>query len=790
MSTRILEEFRVKFYALLFYEPKGVSLIIRIGIFVMKSSVRQSVKKNSLVSVAQKLVRVALPAPSEEQARIISLVKQGKNIIANCVAGSGKTTTSLLLAGSFLTNSLSDITLNIANIMPEKRILLVTYNAELKKDTRKRIKKYGITNIDVHSFHSLALKYYLPECNTDGHLASIVRDNIPLQVETNFDIIILDETQDMTPEYYQFISRFLKDTQRTDLQFLILGDEEQCIYDFPQKGADSRFLTMADQLFESSHPWERCTLSISYRLTKAVEYFVNEVLGGNQRIQSAKDTGNPVVYIKGNAFVDVVPFLVEEVMRLKQEKNYEWEDFFLLAPSVKKGMNEKGDAKPIMLLENALKARGIPILIPTSDEQELTEEDTKGKFVFSSFHQSKGRERKVVILMDFSTTMYFTFRTAPTAVCPRVLKVACTRPMEHLYLWGEDPLRNGPLPFLNFEALQNKPEYIKIVNVSQNDKRKRRVDTNAVPRRDTFIKHVTELIKFVPERVIYKCMELLGEEIIRPAQENIQLEKRIQTNAGLSEAVSDLTGIAISIKYECDTVGLLNSKLFQECHAAMLTKAQKNELRTDEERKWYGIVSKEEITQPSEFLELANLYQYIKTGYKFRMKQILTYDWLTKKQMNAMVKIFKESIPQTPTNQSFEHSIEHPGYRFGTENVRVMGRLDYIDDQDIFEGKCVETLKAEHTIQLALYAAIWEIMYKETHGPRNYKLVNYRTGEIRQITQIENVRKVLDLILENSFLTPDKKPDDEFIETCLRLRDLTRANRDIGSKEEGCLIMD
>jgi hypothetical protein len=756
----------------------------------MSSSVKPRSTKKKVIPLGKKLY-ASLPRPSEEQANIISLVKQGKNIIANCVAGSGKTTTSLLLAGSFLTSSLSNMTVNLANTLADKRILLVTYNAELKKDTRKRLKKHGISNIEVHSFHSLALKYYIPECNTDGHLASIVRDNLPLQVETNFDIVILDETQDMTPEYYQFICRFLKDTQRSDIQFLILGDEEQCIYDFPQKGADSRFLTMADQLFESIHPWERCTLSISYRLTKAVEYFVNEVLGGTQKIQSAKDTGNPVVYIKGNAFVDVVPFIVEEILRLKQDKNFEWEDFFVLAPSVKKGMNDKGDAKPIMLLENALKAKGIPLLIPTSDEQELTEDDTKGKFVFSSFHQSKGRERKVVILMDFSSTMYFTFRTAPTAVCPRVLKVACTRPMEHLYLWGEDPLRNGPLPFLNFESLQNKPEYIKIVNVSLNDKRKCRVDTNAVPRRETFNKHVTELIRFVPERVIYNCMELLGEEIIRPAQHNIQLEKRIQTTFGLSECVSDLTGIAISIKYECDTVGLAGSKLFQECHAAMLQKAQKNELRTYDEIKWFGIISKEELTEPSEFLELANLYQYIKTGYKFRMKQILTYDWLSKKQMNLMVKIFKESIPQNPQGQHFEHSIQHPGYRFGTENVCIMGRLDYIDDEDIIEGKCVETLKAEHTIQLALYAAIWEIMYKDTYGPRTYKLINYRTGEIRQIAHVENVRKVLDLILANSFLTPEKRPDDEFVESCLRLRELTRANRDIGSIEnEGCLIMD
>ena len=58
-----------------------------------------------------------------------------------------------------------------------------------------------------------------------------------------FDVIVLDETQDMTKLYYDLVWKFLCDMGHPVL-FLILGDEKQALYEF--KGADTRFLTMAE----------------------------------------------------------------------------------------------------------------------------------------------------------------------------------------------------------------------------------------------------------------------------------------------------------------------------------------------------------------------------------------------------------------------------------------------------------------------------------------------------------------------------------------------------------------
>ena len=41
-----------------------------------------------------------------------------------------------------------------------KKILLLTYNAKLKIETREKIKSYNIKNMEAHSYHSFCVKYY------------------------------------------------------------------------------------------------------------------------------------------------------------------------------------------------------------------------------------------------------------------------------------------------------------------------------------------------------------------------------------------------------------------------------------------------------------------------------------------------------------------------------------------------------------------------------------------------------------------------------------------------------
>ena len=90
--------------------------------------------------------------PSEEQQLIIDYVKQGFNIQVQAVAGSGKSTTVLSLAKQCY----------------DKQILQLTYNSSLRLEIKEKVKELELENISVHTFHSLAVKYYSNDSHTSN----------------------------------------------------------------------------------------------------------------------------------------------------------------------------------------------------------------------------------------------------------------------------------------------------------------------------------------------------------------------------------------------------------------------------------------------------------------------------------------------------------------------------------------------------------------------------------------------------------------------------------------------
>jgi superfamily I DNA/RNA helicase len=369
--------------------------------------------------------------PSAEQQDIIDCVKGGFNVLVDAVAGSGKTTTVLFLAAA----------------VPHKKIVLFTYNARLKAETRERVRRLGLTNVEVHSYHSFGVAHYVNPCVTDTDLKNILKYNYPLKNNPVPHIVIMDETQDMTPLYFQFVSKALVDMTKMCSQLLILGDNLQCIYDFPQKGADLRFLTLADMLYASSYPWKKRNLRTSYRITKPMEYFINEMVLGYPRMKSVKESSAPVEYITGDIFRKMPEYIYRTVLELLEV--YKPDDIFILAPSVR----THNESNPIKKLENILVKRGIPCYVPISDDSELKDEVLANKVVFSSFHQSKGLERKVVFVYNFNAA-YFTYyaKDKDTAVCPNTMYVAITRAMERLYVCAEDN-QTTPFAFVNMDKV-------------------------------------------------------------------------------------------------------------------------------------------------------------------------------------------------------------------------------------------------------------------------------------------------------------------------------------------------
>ena len=105
--------------------------------------------------------------PSDEQQAVVRAVADGNNVIVDSVAGSGKTTTVM----------------HLAHALPNKRMLLLTYNSRLKvrhwpawtplhectstivvlqEETRARVTALKLPNLEVHSFHALTQKVTRP----------------------------------------------------------------------------------------------------------------------------------------------------------------------------------------------------------------------------------------------------------------------------------------------------------------------------------------------------------------------------------------------------------------------------------------------------------------------------------------------------------------------------------------------------------------------------------------------------------------------------------------------------
>ena len=316
---------------------------------------------------------------SAEQANILLHIENGKNVVVDSCAGTGKTT----------------LILSVAKALHNKKLLQMTYNSMLRYEVKDRVKRSNIENMQVHTFHSLAVRYYLPTSFTDTGIRYILlKDLDPIVALPRFDVFVLDEAQDMTFIYFQFMAKVARDAG-SPIQLLILGDYMQGLYEF--KGADIRFLTMADIIWSefaslASPEFQKCTMKMSYRITNPMCSFVNRVMLGKDRMDACKP-GEPVNYIR-NTRQNMERVVAAEILKLFEE-GYVPSDIFVLGPSV------KGVKSHIRQLENILSERGIPCHVPMLENDKIDERVIDKKVVFSTFHCVKGRERKIVVVLGF-----------------------------------------------------------------------------------------------------------------------------------------------------------------------------------------------------------------------------------------------------------------------------------------------------------------------------------------------------------------------------------------------------
>lgn len=705
---------------------------------------------------------------SSEQAIIIYHIKDGKNVVVDACAGSGKSTTIL----------------SCAKAMPTKRFLQITYNSMLRMEIKEKVQSLGLKNIIVHTYHSLAVAKYSKNAFTDTGLRQVLYQNMPALTSIKpQDVIVLDEAQDMTFLYFQFVVKYCRE-MGTPFQLLILGDYMQGLYEF--KGADIRFLTMAHEIWSNfanlkTNEFIKCSLKISYRITKPMADFVNKVMLGEDRVEACKQ-GRPILYIRNSKYFlqRTIVYNILELIKLGVNPS----SIFVLGASVK-GVNSQ-----IRRIENVLVEAGIPCHVPMLETDKIDEKVIHGKVVFSTFHCVKGRQRPYVFVIGFDNSYFKTYaKTNEPEKCPNTLYVACTRATHGLFLLERAELSTDqPLKFLKMDHNEMKMQpYIdfkgqpRTVFYEKPEEEKENIQKHHIT--------PTELIKFIPESVLEEISPILDKIFIKIQNfeecDVLNIPVMIHTKNGYYEDVSDLNGIAIPAMYYdyIESEWEDREKPYQNVLYDIIKESMGN--TKPGEHLFLKNIIKElspEFESVNDYLYLANIYVASQEKLYFKLKQIEKdeYNWLEpcilSKCKERLLQILEEecrlekpSVEETIINVLDEDAHVYIDKildkHFPNKKFRFTARIDLITMKTVWELKCTTIISQDHLLQVVIYCWLWRKI--NPNCKRDFKIFNIKTGEIVMLdASMEILDKIILNLLNGKYESHLPPNDEDFLNDC------------------------
>lgn len=429
---------------------------------------------------------------TKEQKIIVRDINEGKNVRVIAVAGSGKTSTIIGTIGDHATTLL----LCYNNRLRAETIVRVKEKMKTFIDEAALGLAMSPAPFDVHTFHSFAYTTFdEPLATTDigivrvnEMLAGVVYETItPSDKETTaspsslssltpagrrllprreivarakkmlpadslrrligpnrYARIIIDEAQDLTPEYFT-LSRLL--VYITGASLTILGDPRQAIYQF--NGASDKYLRNASIYFDRTFVDRK--LSVSFRVPELVAKMVNasvlaetsndrqgdgdsQARQGNTHDRQGDTLAVPITPATTSArpirpiiYVDHISSRMEIIVDMisKVPAN----DVMILMYSTRRD----GDGRASILLANALTKAGIPVCF-----NGIGEKDSDGVLMIS-YHQSKGLERPIVICLDLGEYYFALNPDVRRDILPNLWYVAMTRASKFLVAFIDKP---------------------------------------------------------------------------------------------------------------------------------------------------------------------------------------------------------------------------------------------------------------------------------------------------------------------------------------------------------------
>lgn len=606
--------------------------------------------------------------------------------MVDAVPGSGKSTTVL----------------GIARAMPGRRVLVTTYNASIKHEMRGRAA--GLPDVDIHTYHSLVQRYYGLRCENDRPMREAVEQDAPMSPRAPAPaVLVVDECQDMTPLFCTLVKKLLRDLRlagHPDPVLCFLGDTMQAVNRY--KGADPRFLSRADAVFGvDAAPM---LLSRSYRLTRPMARFINRGLLGRERVVAGRD-GPPVEMHVGTPFGTCVLWCYTRIMQLLKQ-GVRPEDIFVLCCSL------KSPTAPWKRLENRLAASGVPCYFPSSDEADARPELMRGKIAITTIHQSKGRERDVVVTLGcFDEGFYrYCFAAAPRDACTELHFVAASRARRLLLVALS--AQEAPLRFADFEALERdgtaRVSGLGLHRMRPAAQHRQQHGGSREVKVTALTRHIPSDAEAALEGLVARCFR---EE--SPAAFRLELPSVARGSNGVMYDVAHINGLALAAMWEHGATGGCHiERHVRGCaaHKGGLVEAACGALPA-------------ELRGVSDFLRAAVIFEAASDGVHSRLHNLSGYDWLDGEDLSPAISAAGDAVRSAGgAPLRFEEPVQGPETRCSDGFRRwVSGSMDVaVGTSAGIELKCASALRFEHRLQALVYAVV---------SGREFRLVNLLTGQ-------------------------------------------------------------
>lgn len=300
---------------------------------------------------------------SEEQSKFVEIAQEGKNILVDACIGSGKTTAIHA----------------VCEKLPEhKKILYLTYNKLLKIDAKSKIHRKNVLVTNYHGFAYMSLA----RRGIKAGVSDLIQKFIKVRSRVApYDVLIIDEYQDIELE----LATLLKIVKAANpkMQIIAVGDMQQKIY-------DKTTLNVSEFINDFLDNYVLLEFTRCFRLSSKLAGWLGKIWNKN------------IIGVNSKCCVERMDR--DQVVRfLSQQKP---EDILCLGSrngDLSKTLNTLEEKYPEIYNKTTVYAS-----ISDSDAMGSTE-PKKESAIFTTYDSSKGLERKIVVIFDF-TESYWSVR--------------------------------------------------------------------------------------------------------------------------------------------------------------------------------------------------------------------------------------------------------------------------------------------------------------------------------------------------------------------------------------------